>query len=192
MWLDQPPQTKVPPQIPLLRPKPGERVRRKLTGDPLRCFVHFASNRSWPCTGQNCCLCKKQISRRCYAYYPTEGRDGIIGILELTAQAESSLISQMEPFSHVPCGIITVARPLGKRNNPCVVQWEEPTNNKERGSGNETNKRDRGCKTLTQNEMKTALMRIWNLPPMNGTQDEYEYLETLNEVIRLKTTNQQK
>lgn len=189
MWLDRPQTIDQKDLVPLLRAKPGREVEAKLTGDPLRCFVHYAAGRSWPCTGHKCCLCKRGIGRRCYAYYPVLGKREQIGILELTAQVEASLISQIEPFSQVPCGQVTLRRPIGRRNMPCTIEWKEPSNNKETGSDSDVPHQDRGCTTLTQSELETALMRIWNLPRRNGSMEETEYLEKLNETIRLKTTN---
>lgn len=198
MWLNQPEEPGQPDQIPLLRAKAGRQVEGELTGDPLRLFVHYAAGRSWPCTGYKCTLCKRGIGRRFYAYYPVRGKKGQPGILELTAQAESSLISQMESFSQVPCGHVLLRRPPGKRNTPCVITWTEPTNNIKTAGGkeeeNETtdsgpgaNNKQRGNGTLTEKELKDGLMRIWNLPKEDDSLGENEYLERLNEVIRLKT-----
>lgn len=177
MWLDKPPQTEKPDLIPLMRAKAGRSISGHLCGEPLRCWVHFACNRSWPCTNRGCSLCKRQVARRCYAYYPVCNDDGKHAIFELTAQAESQLINQMQEFSNVPCGHVQIHRAGGRRNMPCEVTWTAPTNNKQTG-GN----------SLDENELKTHLMRIWNLPTMNGTDEETEYLEKLNEIIRLKTT----
>lgn len=178
MWLDKPPETTKAGTIPLLRARAGGRVEATLTGDPLRCFVHYAAGRSWPCTNHNCVLCKKSIARRCYAYYPVQGRTNNVGILELTANVEASLKSQMEPFSHVPCGSVILTRPPGRRNTPCSIEWMEPEENGKTGG-----------RTLNEKELKAALMRIWNLPEMNGELEEREYLAKLNECIRLKTQN---
>lgn len=189
MWLKTPPKPDQPDQIPLLRAKAGGFVEAKLTGSPLRCFVHFAANRSWPCTNRNCVLCKKGIGKRCYAYYPVLGKRNQIGILELTAQVEASLISQMEPFSQVPCGQITLKRPIGRRNLPCTIEWTEPPTYKKSGSDSDVQHKERGGDSLTESELESALMRIWNLPNRNGSMEEEEYLEKLNEAIRLKTSN---
>lgn len=179
MWLKDPPPLDTRPKIDLIRPKPGTSVEAQLIGEPLRCFVHYIAGRSWPCTGHGCTLCKRKIGRRCYAYYPVASGQNTVAILELTAQAESSLISQMAPFSDVPCGVIRVYRPSGKRNNPCSVKWTEPTNNK-----------DRRCPQLNQETLQKTLMKIWQLPEPDGKLEENEYLTLLNEVIHLKTTTQ--
>ncbi len=178
MWLDEPPPIPTAPQIPLLRPKPGASVSGRLCGEPLRCFIHFAANRSWPCTGRGCFLCGKKIGRRCYAYYPVCDQKNHLGIIELTSLAENQLITQMEPFSHEPCGVIKVYRPAGKRNQPCVVTWTEPKERKQTASSQ-----------LDGQTLKRALFRIWQLPDKNGEEDDTEYFKTLNEVISLKTRN---
>lgn len=187
MWLDRPQAPETKPLVQLIRPQAGSEVKGEIIGTPLRVFVHFAAGRSWPCTGFKCCLCAKGIPRRFYAYYPVIGKSGKVGIFELTAQAESQLLSQMEPVSQVPCGWVSIRRPPGRRNLPCAVTWEEPDEYKNRGSSTDTDKQNRTCATLTENEMKTSLMRIWNLPSMNGEEEENEYLDKLNEAIRLKT-----
>lgn len=178
MWLKSPPKTDERGTIPLLRAQPGGCVAATLTGEPLRCFVHFAAGRSWPCTGHDCVLCAKNISKRCYAYYPVSGREGGQAILELTAQVEASLIQQMSPTTQVPCGHVVLKRAAGRRNMPCSIKW--------RGT-------DKLLLTaslpLTQNELKAALMRIWNLPTQNKTMKENEYLNLLNDMIDARTNN---
>lgn len=178
MWLKSPPKTDEKDMIPLLRPRSGDSVAATLTGEPLRCFTHFAANRTWPCTGHHCVLCAKGLSKRFYAYYPVAGREGGQAILELTAQVEDSLIQQMSPTTQVPRGHVVLSRPQGKRNTPCSIKW--------RGT-------DKLLLTaslpLTHSELKAALMRIWKLPRQNGKMKENEYLEQLNEAIRLRTTN---
>ncbi len=187
MWLDKP-ETELPKSsIPLLRPQPGKQVEANLTGRPLRCYVHFASRRSWPCTGEACTLCKKGITRRFYAYYPVTGRGENVGILELTALAESQLIKQMGPLSDQPCGSVKVFRPEGRRNLPCVVKWDISQTSKKSGSSAENEDEHRASGTLTDSEMKAALMRIWKLPIQNGTLTEKEYLAKLDVAIALQT-----
>ena len=178
MWLDKPPHVEEITQIPLLRAKANRPVRGKLAGAPLRCFIHYAAGRSWPCTGHGCVLCDKKIARRFYAYYPITGATGGIGILELTSLAEHQLIFQMEPYSHEPCGYIEVSRPPGKKNLPCSVKWMEPKT-----------PQDRTRCTLSEKELKNALFRIWKLPAINGQDDESIYIRQLNETIRLQTNS---
>lgn len=178
MWLKSPDQSEAEPIIPLKRAKFNQPVGGELTGNPLRCFVHYAAGRSWPCTGHKCCLCKRGIGKRCYAYYPIMGKKGGVAILELTSLAEASLIKQMGPATDTPHGKVTVSRPPGRRNLPCDVQWTESENNKKSGGY-----------PMDHSELAATLMRIWKLPSRNGQQEEKEYLETLNEAIRLRTTN---
>lgn len=178
MWLSSPEKTESQPIIPLVRAKFDHPVGGELTGDPLRCFIHYCTGRSWPCTGHNCCLCKRGIGRRCYAYYPIMSKSGNVGILELTAQAESSLIKQMGPDIDTPQGTVTVSRPPGRRNLPCTVKWTESEHTLKRGGY-----------PMERDELEKTLMRIWKLPLRNGQLEEKEYLERLNEAIRLRTTN---
>ncbi len=176
MWLDQPPKAEKLALTPLMRAKANQPIDGYLNGEPLRCFVHFAAGRSWPCTGYQCVLCKKQITKRCYAYYPVCNSKGQAAIFELTAQAESQLLDQMSKISDVPCGHMSISRPPGRRNLPCTVKWVPSDPIKKSGN------RDVDVK-----ELQKSLMRIWKLPQMNGTSIESEYLAKLNEVIRLKT-----
>ncbi|KKL60834.1 hypothetical protein LCGC14_2201340 [marine sediment metagenome] len=191
MWLDKPPQDDNPALTPLLRPKSGQQIVVELTGDPLRVFVHYAAGRSWPCTGFSCTLCKRQIAKRFYAYYPCRGNRGGLGIVELTALAEAQLTKQMEPFSDFPCGTIKVSRPAGKKNMPCKVEWFPPDKYKQTAGSSHENNKQTGCRTPTEEELKESLMRIWNLPSMNGETEEREYLSKLNEIIRLKTSRRE-
>lgn len=176
MWLDKPPLDEKLALTPLLRPKSGGQLCVELVGPPLRVFVHYAAGRSWPCTDFSCTLCKRQIAKRFYAYYPVRGGRGGLAILELTGLAENQLTKQMDPFSHEPCGMVTVSRPPGRKNLPCTVTWKEPDGH-----------RKSGCGELSESGLKKCLMRIWNLPGMNGEEDEKKYLAKLNEIIRLKT-----
>ena len=178
MWLKTPQPTEKLPLTPLLRARAGHPISGYLTGEPLRCFVHFAAGRSWPCTDHACTLCKRQIAKRCYAYYPVMNEKRQIAIFELTAQAEEQLLHQMNPHSDVPTGHILIRRERGRRNLPCIVEWESKTKPKDTGSG-----------ALKQSELKSCLMRIWNLPETNGQKSEREYLADLNEIIKLKTTD---
>lgn len=187
MWLDKPEKELPRSTVPLLRPAPGKAIEANLTGRPLRCYVHFAMRRSWPCTGEICSLCKRGITKRFYAYYPIAGREGNVGILELTARAESSLIKAMGPFAENPCGTIKLARPGGRRNLPCVVKWIVTNTYKKSGGCSGEEDETRGSDSLTENEMKNALMRIWKLPIMNGKLTEKEYLKKLNVAITLQT-----
>jgi len=177
MWLKSPMSEVKPATVPLLRPKAGGSISAVITGGPLRCFVHYCSGRSWPCTDHKCTLCKRGITRRFYAYYPCRGVTNNAGILELTAQTDAALISQMEPVTQIPKGQIKISRAGGKRNNPCQIIWRE-----------EEGPEYRGDASLNERELMEALMRIWNLPARNGEIEESEYLEKLNEAIRLKTT----
>ena len=177
MWLEKPMTDAGDPITPLLRCKSGGSIRANLNGPPLRCYVHYAASRSWPCTGPGCSLCKRAIGKRCYAYYPVIGQNGTVAILELTALTENSLITQMEPNTDYPQGEIYIKRANGKRNNPCTIAWKEQTNHI-----------DRGGRHMDEEELKRCLMRIWQLPSPNGELSEKEYLKKLNEVIRLKTT----
>ena len=187
MWLDKP-QKEIPMNtIPLLRPAPGKMIEANLTGRPLRCYVHYARQRSWPCTGKDCTLCKKGITKRFYAYYPVAGRGGNAGILELTGRAESQLIKLLGPFSNEPFGTIELSRPGGRRNLPCNVKWDTSQTYKKSGGSSEKGYKTRAGDSLTAKEMKDALMRIWKLPIWNGTLSEMEYLDKLNIAIALQT-----
>lgn len=177
MWLNAPPKTETEPIIPLHRVRTGRSLKVDLTGDPLRCFVHFASNRSWPCTGHKCTLCERGVGRRCYAYYPCVDKFGAVAILELTSLTEASLIKQMGPAVDTPIGTVVVTRPRGRRNLPCTIEWSPEINIKKSARY-----------PLDHSELERTLMRIWKLPLRNGQLEEREYLERLNEAIRLKTT----
>ncbi len=178
MWLDRPPPPKKKELIKLLRPKPGEQICGHLCGEPLRLFLHFTSNRSWPCVGEECCLCKRQVPRRYYAYYPVHNEKGMLGIIELTSQAEDQLHQQMKEITDVAAGYICIGRDHGRRNNPLIVNWKESEEYKHRGSNQ-----------LKPAALQACLMRIWNLPSMNGTLTDREYLTSLNETIKQRTQN---
>ncbi len=153
----------------------GHSVEGFLTGEPLRVFVHYAAGRSWPCTGRGCCLCKTQIAKRFYSYYPVANEKGQKAIFELTANTEAQLLSQMTPVSDVPCGHIYIKRGGGRRNAPCVVTWKESDNN-HNGAGT----------TQTLDELKSSLMKIWCLPEQSPTSTEAEHVKIINQIIRLK------
>lgn len=172
MWVDQPQTEGGRPIVPLLRCRAGGKIERRLTGEPMRCFIHYACGRSWPCTGQSCWLCKMGVGKRFYSYYPVTNSEGAVAILEMTAQVENSLIEQMSPVTQVPRGMVTIKRDPGKANNPCSIAWQDynPTELK-------------SFKQLEQKELKRCLMRIWKLPELNGEQEDYEYLERINKAI---------
>ena len=178
MWVQKTPPTKKPALTPLLRPQPGAHISGELCGEPLRIFLHYVSCRSWPCVGRSCWLCEQHIARRYYAYYPVRNSKGVLGIMELTGQAEGQLCKQMKPYSQTPCGNICIERPHGRRNSPCIVHWKEPTNNKASG-----------CGPVEVRELQAALMRIWKLPDNDQDLDEREYLTTLNQVIKHRVGN---
>ena len=187
MWLDQPEKELPKNQIPLLRAKAGKTIEANLTGRPLRLYVHFAARRSWPCTASGCSLCKRGVAKRYYAYYPVIGREGNVALVELTSLVEDALITQMGPDVDVPSGNIELHRPGGRRNIPCSIQWNESEIYKQTGGGSKNDRKQTTSSTLTENEMKEALMRIWKLPKFNGTLSESEYLSKLNIAIELQT-----
>ncbi len=187
MWLNQPEKDLPKTTIPLLRAKPGGTIEANLTGRPVRLCVHFAMHRSWPCTAQSCTLCKRGISRRFYAYYPVTGKGGNVGIIELTALAESQLIKLMGPFGDDPRGCIKVYRPGGRRNMPCSISWNISETYKKSASRNGDEPKQTTSGTLSEKELQDALMRIWKLPLLNGQLTEKEYLAKLNMAIELQT-----
>jgi len=177
MWITEPLKNQPKPTVPLLRPKAGGSVKAVLQGEPLRCYVHFASGRSWPCTVHHCSLCKRSIPKRLYAYYPVSGQQGCPGILELTATTDYLLSKQLDEYSQVAAGMVLVRRKPGKRNNPCVIEYTEHIEEEYRGGSG---------RDLV--DLKNQLFRIWNLPLRNGETTEKEYLERVAETIRLRTT----
>lgn len=180
MWVQKAPPDQKPAIIPLLRPKPGEEIHGSLCGEPLRVFLHYASGRSWPCVGRGCCLCKREIPRRYYSYYPVRGQKGRLGIMELTSLVEAQLDKQMSPVTDVTSGRVVLRRAPGRRNMPCTIDWqEEEENGKPR------------CESIDVKGLQSALMRIWNLPDRNQDFDESEWLDTLNNIINRRTTNSQ-
>lgn len=187
MWLEQPQKELPKSAIPLLRAASGKTVEANLTGRPMRLYVHFAKQRSWPCTGTGCGLCGKGIARRYYAYYPVAGQEGNVGMIELTAQAEDALIKLMEPNITEPSGRISLHRPGGRRNMPCTVDWSSKEIYRQTGGGKEKVHKQTASNTLSEKELKDALMRIWKLPIFNGTLSEREYLTKLNRVIAVQT-----
>lgn len=178
MWLDRPPPVKKKELIKLLRPRPGEQIFGHLCGEPLRLFLHFCTRRSWPCVGRGCSLCEREVPKRYYAYYPVHDNKGVLGIMELTSQAEDQLHQQMDPITDVASGQICVRREQGRRNNPVIVEWQQSENQKQTTSNQ-----------LTPAATQATLMRIWKLPPMNGNLSEREYLASLNDTIKQRTTS---
>ncbi len=187
MWLKQPEKDLPKSTIPLLRAAPGKTIEANLTGWPLRLYVHFAARRSWPCTGRDCGLCKRGITKRYYAYYPVAGREENVGMIELTGRVEEELMKQMGPDNVEPSGHISLYRPGGRRNMPCTVAWSIEDKRKQSGGGSKENQKQSAGGTLTSKEMKDALMRIWKLPSFNGTLTENEYLAKLDAAIALQT-----
>lgn len=176
MWIQTPPPVKKSDLTPLLRPRPGQNISGRLCGEPLRVFLHFTSGRSWPCVGRGCCLCKREVPRRYYAYYPIRNDKGKLGILEMTSQVEDDLSKQMNPVTQVTSGHVCLYRPIGRRNMPCSIEWSMSNNN---GESTVENIEVRG--------LQGALCRIWNLPCMNQDLDESEWLETINNIIDKRT-----
>lgn len=180
MWVNQAPPDKKPTLTPLLRAKPGCEIYGRLCGEPLRVFLHFTAGRSWPCIGHCCCLCEEQIPRRYYAYYPVRNHKGVLGIMELTSQAESQLKKQMSPVTQVTNGQIWLRRGHGRRNMPCSIEWKESEEN-----GQPT------LETIDIKGLQDALLRIWNLPIINDDQTETEWLRTINLCIAARTIKRQ-
>lgn len=180
MWVQQAPPVKKPALTPLLRPQPGCEIHGRLCGEPLRVFLHYTAGRSWPCVGRGCCLCEQQIPRRYYAYYPVRNEKGVLGIMELTSQAENQLNKQMSPVTQVTSGCICLRRGHGRRNAPCTIEWKESENN-----GLPT------LKTLDSQELQNALLHIWKLPLMNDDQDEASWLSSINLCIAARTIKRQ-
>lgn len=176
MWIENAPPVKKSDLTPLLRPRPGQVIFGKLCGEPLRVFMHFTSGRSWPCVGRGCCLCKREIPRRYYSYYPVRNEKGKLGIMELTSQAEDELQKQMNPVTQVTRGQVWLSRAHGRRNMPCSIKWEDSNNN-----GNSI------VETIEVRGLQGALCRIWNLPIMNQDLSPSEWLETINNIIRQRT-----
>lgn len=180
MWVQQAPPVKKPALTPLLRPGPGQEVYGRLCGEPLGVFLHFTSGRSWPCIGHGCCLCSREIPRRYYAYYPVRNQKGVLGILELTSQAEDQLKQQMSPVTQVTCGQVWLRRAHGRRNMPCSVEWKE----------SETNGQE-SLETIDVRGLQGALLRIWNLPSRDKYLDENKWHEAINTIIAARTNNSQ-
>lgn len=180
MWVQQAPPAKKPALTPLLRPKPGQEIYGRLCGAPLRVFLHFTSGRSWPCVGRACCLCKREIPRRYYAYYPVRSPKGVLGIMELTSQAESQLEKQQRGVTNVNEGEVMLRRAHGRRNMPCSIVWKEAEENGKAA-----------VETLNVRELQSALLRIWNLPDMNLYVDVKEWLAATNKIIDARTISSQ-
>lgn len=180
MWVQQAPPVTKPALTPLLRPRPGCEIYGRLCGEPLRVFLHFASGRSWPCVGRGCCLCKREIPRRYYAYYPVRDHKNVLGIMELTSQAEDQLAKQMLPVTQVTSGQVWLSRAQGRRNMPCSIKWKE----------SETNGQI-SVETLDVRGLQGALLRVWNLPQMDQDLDEREWLANINHIIEQRTLNSQ-
>lgn len=180
MWVQQPPPVKKPALTPLLRVKPGGEIYGRLCGEPLRVFLHFAAGRSWPCIGRGCCLCKREFPKRYYAYYPVRDQKGVLGIMELTSQAEDQLQQQMNPTTQVTCGQVLLRRAHGRRNMPCSIEWKEYEEN-----GQPT------LETIDAQGLQTVLMKIWNLPDLNEYRHDREWLANINSIIETRTNNSQ-
>jgi hypothetical protein len=58
---------------------------------------------------------------------------------------------------------------------------------KQTGGRSKDDRKQTGSCSLSEKEMKDALMRIWKLPLFNGTLSEKEYLAKLNTAIALQT-----
>ena len=180
MWVQKAPPDQKLALTPLLRPEPGGEIHGELCGEPLRVFLHYTSGRSWPCVGRGCCLCKREIPRRYYSYYPVRDQKGRLGIMEMTSQVEAQLDKQMSPVTHVACGRVILRRAPGRRNMPCTIDWQEA----------EENGKPR-CETIDVRGLQTALMRIWNLPDNHQDLDEREWLASLTKIIKASPTNSQ-
>lgn len=180
MWVQQSPPVKKSALTSLLRPKPGQEIYGRLCGEPLRVFLHFAAGRSWPCVGRGCHLCRREIPRRFYAYYPVRDHKGVLGIMELTSQAEAQLDQQMSPVTQVTCGQVWLRRAHGRRNMPCSIEWKV---SKENGQPS--------LETIDARGLQKALLKIWNLPDMNENIDENKWLATINDIIESRTNNSQ-
>lgn len=178
MWVQTPPPVKKSTLTPLLRPRPGQIIFGHLCGEPLRVFLHYAAGRSWPCVSHDCCLCKREIPRRYYAYYPVRDHKGVLGIMELTSQAEDQLVKQMSPITQVTRGDVWLSREPGRRNMPCKIVWKDSGNN-----GDST------LETIDVRGLQGELLHIWKLPNMNQNLDEREWLATINSIIKARTIN---
>jgi len=66
---DLPPIESAGMKRPVVRVKPGERLRALLLGDLVGRYCHFADGRTRPCPGQGCSLCREQ-ARRWYGWVP--------------------------------------------------------------------------------------------------------------------------
>lgn len=180
MWVKQTPPVKKTALTPLLRPGPGAEIFGHLCGEPLRVFLHYASGRSWPCVGRGCCLCEEQIPRRYYAYYPVRDHKNVLGIMELTSQAEDQLVHQMSPVTQVTCGRVWLRRGHGRRNAPCTIEWKE---SEENGKA--------ALKTLDTRDLQNTLLHIWKLPIMREYENEDEWLRAINRCINARTIRRQ-
>jgi hypothetical protein len=172
MWVQHPDQSVPPPTIPLLRAPMGTPLTVALRGEPRRLFLHFAAGRTWPCTQHRCPICKRQIGHRLYAFYPCYTLQMKPAVLELTAQAEGSLLGQMSPHTDEPRGVVQVVRPPGRRNSPVQVRWQP-----------ERAEHARLPDALNVEQLENALLRVWGLPPRNGEASHEEWLERVAAVI---------
>lgn len=180
MWVQQSPPVKKSTLTPLLRPKPGQEIYGRLCGDPLRVFLHFVAGRSWPCVGRGCCLCKREIPRRFYSYYPVRNLKGVLGIMELTSQAEAQLVLQMSPVTQVTSGQVWLRRAHGRRNMPCSIEWKESEENGQPP-----------LESIDTQVLQSALMKIWNLPDKNEYKADREWHATINKIINQRTLSSQ-
>jgi hypothetical protein len=177
MWVTEPDQGREPPPVPLMRAPAGKELRVLLKGTPRRLFLHYSAGRTWPCTMQHCSLCKRSLSKRLYAFYPCYTPSLRPAILELTAQAESLLLQQMEQFTHEPRGVVRVTRSPVRRNSPVEIDWsEEPAAHAGLPDA------------LSETGLEVALLRVWGLPARNGEATDDEWLARVAEVVRLRTT----
>ena len=156
----------------LVRPRPGETVQTLITGERSWTFVHYAFKRSWPCTLYHCWFCKRELTRRLYAYYPALLRHQTPAILELTANAADRLEKLHLPFQDDPIGILTITRPKTRKNAPLDIAWVTPT-------PAQRDQAEHACKP----DVMTAMFKIWNLPEPNGETDTSEYVAKLESII---------
>jgi hypothetical protein len=172
MWLDKPAVDDSAPWVPVFRPRPGCTIEVILIGEARRLFTHYHSRRTFPCTQVHCPLCRLHCSKRVYAWYPAADTTGRIGLLELTALAEGSLLQQMEPVTDEPSGVARVTRPRGRRNQPLIVEWR-------RANLTDQSRHKRKDQSWTEE----ALLRLWNLPVPHGELCNGEWALHVAEII---------